>query len=353
MQLLDNDIDTICKSIADIAYLLSGKKIVITGGQGFLGQYICATINKLNKQLTKPCEVIVVDNLLTSGNKKILNYDHFQFLNMGVETEPSFNSIDYIIFLAGIASPFYYTIYPLETINIVSQGLANYLKLAKLHNAKLLFASSSEIYGNPDSNNIPTKETYNGNVSSMSDRSCYDESKRLGETLCHIYSQQNVNAVIIRPFNFFGPLMEPTDYRVLPNFANNILNGKILQLYGDGQQTRTFCYISDGINGFFRTLLLGEAGQAYNIGNPEPEIKMSDILNMCEEIYQEEKIFHPPITKKIIKIPDNYPVNGDPSRRCPDITKAKNDLFYHPQISLKIGLTKFLKWANENYQRNI
>jgi UDP-glucuronate decarboxylase len=347
---LEKDIKTICDNLSDVEDMLNGKTICITGGQGFLGQYICATLNKLNqKYLTNPCKVIVVDNFITAGSKKLPNYDHFHFINGNVEDDITIDKPDYILFLAGIASPFYYRKYPLETINIVSRGLSNYLSFAKTTNAKLLFASSSEIYGTPDKDNIPTKEIYNGNVSTLSDRACYDESKRLGETLCKVYSQMNTNAVIIRPFNFFGPLMHPTDYRVLPNFANNMLHKIPVQLYGDGRQTRTFCYVSDGITGIFRTLLLGKSGEAYNIGNPNPEISMRDLLELCCDVVDTNGLKYPPITKKIIENPTDYPVNGDPTRRCPDITKAKDYLGYEPKVSLQNGLTTFLKWASEHY----
>jgi UDP-glucuronate decarboxylase len=349
MQLLDKDIINICTNIKDISSMFDGKRVLITGGQGFLGQYICATLSKLN-----PKEVIVIDNFITAGDKRVSNYNNFKYIKAGVEDNILFtDKIDYIIFLAGIASPYYYIKYPLETINIVSVGLSNYLKLAKKHNSKLLFASSSEIYGNPDTNNIPTKETYNGNVSTLSERACYDESKRLGETLCRVYSQQGVLTSIVRPFNFFGPLMQPTDYRVLPNFANNILTGKTVELYGNGEQTRTFCYVSDGISGIFRILLIGKSGEAYNIGNPNPEISMIELLELCEKVCKDEKIKHPVIYKNIIEKPYNYPVNGDPSRRCPDITKATNELGYIPKVSIKEGLTTFFTWANKNYKKEI
>src|ERR1700722_5762228 len=340
MNPLNKDINAICENIKDVAYMFNSKRILISGGNGFLGQYICAALNELNeKYLSEPCEVIMEDNLITSSENKMRNYYNFTYINGGVEQPlPCNQHIDYIIFLAGIASPYYYIKYPLETIDVVSLGLVNYLKIAKQHRAKLLFASSSEIYGDPDTKNVPTKETYHGNVSTLSDRSCYDESKRLGETLCHVYAKQNVETVIIRPFNLFGPLMKTTDYRVLPNFANNILNGNPVQLYGDGQQTRTFCYISDGIAGIFRTLLLGKSGQAYNIGNPNPEISMANLLDLCEEICRFEKIEHPVLVKKIVKIPVDYPVNGDPTRRCPDISKAMDHLKYHPTVSLRSGL---------------
>jgi UDP-glucuronate decarboxylase len=346
---LNKDINQICANIENIAGKLEGKTILITGGQGFLGQYVCATLNKLNEsQLFNPCKVIVVDNFITAGGKKLPDYKHFTFVNRSVCGALPVEKADYVMFLAGIASPFYYRKYPLETISIVSSGLNNYLQFANTAKAKLLFASSSEIYGTPDKDNIPTKETYNGNVSTLSDRACYDESKRLGETLCKVYSQLGANATIIRPFNFYGPLMQPTDYRVLPNFANNILNGIPVQLYGDGNQTRTFCYVSDGITGMFRTLLLGKSGEAYNIGNKDEEISMLDLLNLCEEISIDLKA--PPITRNIIANPTDYPVNGDPTRRCPDLTKAKLELQYEPKICLKDGLTTFFKWANENYK---
>jgi UDP-glucuronate decarboxylase len=356
MNMIEEDIINICEGIANIAQMLSGKTVLITGGQGFLGQYICATLNRLNETvLSDPCRVIVIDSCIITGRMVVPIYKHFEFMNADVvddDLDFQYYKIDYVMFLAGIASPFYYRKYPLHTINIVSNGLKNYLRIASSQGAKLLFASSSEIYGTPDDNNIPTKETYNGNVSTLSDRACYDESKRLGETLCRVFSSKvnsslEVDAVIIRPFNFYGPLMQPADYRVLPSFANNILNGIPVELYGSGNQTRTFCYVSDGIIGMFRTLLLGKSGEAYNIGNPNPEISMNALLDMCEEA--SANIKHPPITRKMVANPADYPVNGDPLRRCPDISKARTDLQYEPKVSLKDGLATFFKWAKEHY----
>jgi UDP-glucuronate decarboxylase len=351
MQPLSHDITTICQNLTPFFSLLSGRKLVITGGQGFLGQYICTTLHILNQEyLSEPCQVIVVDNFITAGKKELPKYPHFTYIRAGVEENLYFtHPNDYVMFLAGIASPHYYIKYPLQTIEIISHGLSNYLRLAQQWGSKLLFASSSEIYGTPDTAHIPTPETYHGNVSTLSERSCYDESKRLGETLCHVYASLGVNATIIRPFNFYGPLMSPTDYRVLPNFANNILHGKTVQLYGNGQQTRTFCYITDGITGMFQTLLLGQAGEAYNIGNPEPEISMSDLLNLCQEVCLENQIIHPPLHKQIVKVPAHYPVSGDPTRRCPNIEKAIKQLHYQPQVSLRQGLTQFLTWTSQNY----
>lgn len=352
MYLLDTDIIAIIDSIKDIFHIFNGKRILITGGQGFIGQYVCAAINHLNeKYLKSPCEVIVIDNLITSGNKQTIpKYNNFKYIIDDVENNVLFSDkIDYIIFLAGIASPFYYRKHPIKTITTVSIGLLNYLEVAKLHNAKLLFTSSSEIYGDTDGNNIPTKETYNGNVSTSSDRSCYDESKRLGETLCYLYSQFQVDTVVVRLFNVFGPAMQSTDYRVLPNFAFNIFNNKPVLLYGDGQQTRTFCYVSDSISGIFKTLLLGKSGQIYNIGNPKPEISISNLLDLCQKVLIEEKIDHPLIIKKIVSNPKDYPVKGDSTRRCPDIIKATSELMFLPKVSLFNGLTKFLNWASKYY----
>ena len=203
-------------------------------------------------------KVIVLDNLITSGKEgsEIPDFENIQFLNHNVvlpfEIE---KDLDYIIHAAGIASPYYYRAYPLETLEVAIHGTQNMLKVAKAKSAKLTFFSSSEIYGDPDPKNIPTKESYRGNVSCTGPRACYDESKRVGETLCNIYhSLHGVHTNTIRPFNVFGPGMQETDYRVLPNFASRIKGNIPLQIYGNGEQTRTFCYITDAMEGFIRVV---------------------------------------------------------------------------------------------------
>jgi UDP-glucuronate decarboxylase len=236
----------------------------------------------------------------------------------------------------------YYMKYPLETIESAVQGTKNLLELGRKNKGLegFLFFSSSEIYGDPDPKWVPTPETYHGYVSSVGPRACYDESKRLGETIATIYQQQyNTPVTIVRPFNVFGPGMKHNDRRVVPMFTFQALNGRALPVHGDGKQTRTFCYISDAIAGFLKTLLKGRPGEAYNIGNADNEISMTDLAEMYSVVV-------PGATVQHISYPNTYPA-GEPQRRCPDLTKAAMELGYASQVHLKEGLARFVAWARE------
>ena len=192
---------------------------------------------------------------------------------------------DWIIHAAGIASPYYYRAYPLETLEVATVGTQRLLERAKQAHAKFLYFSSSEIYGDPDPTHVPTLESYRGNVSTLGPWACYDEGKRVGETYCYIYHDYyGVHTNIVRPFNVYGPGMQKSDYRVMPNYAAQIAAKKPLMIYGDGQQTRTFCYIVDAMIGFFRVPLKGVPGEVYNIGNPKPEVTMNDLATAFAKI---------------------------------------------------------------------
>ncbi len=345
--LLKEDIQEILVNINDISASFSGKKVLLTGGRGFLGRYFMEIFNLLNETvLNEKMKVIVLDNLITSGKEgsEIPNYKNIEFINHNViEPFKTESSLDYIIHAAGIASPYYYRAYPLETLEVAINGTQNMLKLAREKSANLIFFSSSEIYGDPDSKNIPTKESYRGNVSCQGPRACYDESKRVGETLCNIYhSLYGVHTNTIRPFNVFGPGMQETDYRVLPNFTSRI-KGKIpLQIYGTGNQTRTFCYITDAMEGFIRVVLNGVPGEAYNIGNPNPEISVIELLEKMSDILNKK------VEYNLVGYPESYPAD-EPNRRCPDIIKANNQIKYNPKIELNEGLKRFINWSDQVY----
>ena len=229
-----------------------------------------------------------------------------------------------------------------EMVNsdIKEHGTRNLLDLAS-RNKNLegfLFFSSSEIYGDPDPRAVPIKEDYHGNVSTVGPRACYDESKRLGETLCTIYKEHHgVPAKIVRPFNVFGPGMGHNDRRVIPMFTYQALNGRTIPVHGTGLQTRTFCYITDAIYGFLMTLLEGKCGEAYNIGNPDNEISMIKLAEMYPKLL-------PGASFTRIDYPDTYPA-GEPNRRCPDITKARETFGYTSEVDVEDGLARFIDWA--------
>ena len=345
--LLINDIQQIVENLSDISHEFSGKKILLTGGRGFLGRYFMEIFNQLNeKVLSEKLELIVLDNLITSGKEgsEIPNYSNIHFINHNVTEKFKYDKdIDYVIHAAGIASPYYYRAYPLETLEVAINGTKNMLELAEKNSARFVFFSSSEIYGDPDSKNIPTKESYRGNLSCTGPRACYDESKRVGETLCNIFHNiRGVHTNTIRPFNVFGPGMQETDYRVLPNFTSRIKGNRPLQIYGKGNQTRTFCYVTDAMEGFIRVILKGVSGEAYNIGNPNPEISVVDLIKKIESILNKK------VKYNFVDYPDSYPAD-EPIRRCPDILKAKIQIKYNPKIDLNEGLRRFLKWSDNVY----
>lgn len=345
--MLKSDIEEIVTRLGDSAQLLTGKTILLTGGRGFLGRYLTDVFDALNQRvLEEPVKVAILDNLITAGDAgaQFDDNENLEFIQHDViqpfETDRQF---DYIIHAAGIASPFYYRAYPLETLDVAITGTKNMLELARACGARFSFFSSSEIYGDPDPKHVPMSESYRGNVSPQGPRACYDESKRVGETLCYIFhSKDGVATNTIRPFNVFGPGMQETDYRVLPNFANRIKAGLPLNIYGDGRQTRTFCYITDAMVGFLLVVLKGIPGEAYNIGNPLPEVSMLDLVQRVQGAVDGEVNFN------LIEYPDSYP-GDEPMRRCPDIKKARLQLDFEPAVDLDDGLERFFRWAHGVY----
>ncbi|PPR45340.1 MAG: dTDP-4-oxo-6-deoxy-D-allose reductase [Alphaproteobacteria bacterium MarineAlpha5_Bin8] len=338
---LESDIIKILDNTSDISSFFSNKSILLTGGNGFLGKYFIEIFSKYNETLRKPLNLTVLDNSF----KKNKITKHIKLIKKDVSKPFNIKKkFDIIIHAAGIASPFYYRKKPIETLDVTIQGIRNCLNLAKKNKSKLIYFSTSEIYGDPPKIKVPTNEDYRGNVSTMGPRACYDESKRLGETFCYIYNNYfNVHTNIIRPFNVYGPGMKQKDYRIFPNFISNILNNKQLYIYGSGNQTRTYCYITDAIEGFIRVIVLGYSGTAYNIGNNKPEISVKKIISILKRIHNKK------IRSKIISYPKSYP-SDEPLRRCPDINKAKKHLNYQPKVTLEEGLKKYLKWAEKNYK---
>lgn len=344
-RLINEDIATTASAIRDEAGELSGKTILISGGAGFLGKYFLGVFRYLNAYvLTTPCRVISVDNYITGirdESPESRSDPHVLSLWADVVSLlPVREPVHYIIHAAGLASPVYYQQYPLETIDSAVRGAENLLDLARKNDlAAFLLFSSSEIYGDPDTRAVPTPETYCGNVSSIGPRACYDESKRLAETISLIHHERfGVPTKIVRPFNVYGPGMRPDDHRVIPTFALHALRGEPLPVHGDGNQTRTFCYITDAIAGFLSVLLRGRPGEVYNVGNAESEVPMRDLARLFTELV--------PTGARVdlIPYPATYPA-GEPQRRCPDLTKIRAELGYEPKVSLREGVARFLEWA--------
>ena len=347
---LKNDINEIFVKSSKNLKLLAGKKVLLAGAKGFLGRYFNEIIKEFNKKNDIKISLTCVDNFTSSNfetNAIEIQEDSIKFLEGDICDNffiSNFESFDYIIHAAGIASPFYYRSKPLETVDVSVIGTRNLLDLSNKFKCKFIFFSSSEIYGDPDPEKIPIQESYRGNVSTVGPRACYDESKRLGETLCYIYNRYyGVHTNIIRPFNIYGPGMQEIDYRVMPNFASKIKSKSNLKLYGSATQTRTFCYITDAMNGFLKVITHGSPGEPYNIGNPKPEITVNDLADIFIKISSQN------CSKDIIEYPDSYP-GDEPMRRCPDIKKAKVQLDFNPEVKLEDGVERFLSWTDKYYK---
>lgn len=347
--IVEQDIETVVASLGISAKALEGKTVLISGGSGFLGSHFLAVLSRFNRNVfKKPCKVLTLDNYVTGTRKNPLGEiadQSFTFLK-GDICAPLYikGPVDYIIHMAGIASPFYYTKFPLETIHTATIGTENLLRLAREKKSKkFLFFSSSEIYGDPAPEFIPTPETYKGNVSSIGPRACYDESKRLGETLCMVYAQvHKVPVAIARLFNVYGPGMKRDDRRVIPQFLSCAFAGKPLPVHGSGLQTRTYCYTTDALAGFFKVLLSKKSGEVYNIGNEQGEINLIDLAKLIARLLKRR------VAIAKIPYPKEYP-SDEPTRRCPDMAKARNELMFFPTVDLETGLRRMLVWYRERY----
>ena len=321
------------------------KKILITGSNGFLGNHLLSQFLNKNKFYFID-KVVGIDNFISSNKLKQLQENPKYIFIEADLIKFDFNQLedfDTVIHLASLASPVYYMKYPLETIDIGTTVTKKLLEKCRQWDAKFIFFSSSEIYGNPPSANIPTAEDFKGHVSCQGKRSCYDESKRLGETLCYVYNNKyNVHTQIIRPFNIYGPGMSIyKDYRMIPNLIKSVITNQPVNIYGTGNQTRTFCYYTDAIDGILKVISNGDDGETYNIGNDKPEISMIDLVKLFGKTLDLE------ISYKLIPYPEYYP-DDEPIRRLASIEKAKLNLNFYPKVNLETGLKKTWTWALNN-----
>lgn len=300
------------------------KRILITGAAGFLGSHLC------DRFIAEGFHVIGMDNLITGDLKNIqhlFGIENFEFYHHDVTKFVHVpGKLDYILHFASPASPIDYLKIPIQTLKVGSLGTHNLLGLARVKKARILIASTSEVYGDPLVH--PQTEEYYGNVNAIGPRGVYDEAKRFQESLTMAYHTfHGLETRIVRIFNTYGPRMRLNDGRVIPAFIGQVLRGEDLTVFGDGKQTRSFCYIDDQVEGIFR-LLFSDYHLPINIGNPE-EIS---ILDFAQEILQMTKS-----NQKIIF--KDLPIN-DPIQRCPNIDKAKNILDWTPKISRSEGLQK-------------
>jgi len=302
-------------------------RTLVTGGAGFLGSHLCEYF------LDKGHEVVCMDNLITGSKDNIsaIKSDKFQFIEHNVSEYIELEGeLDYILHFASPASPIDYLELPIQTLKVGALGTHNALGLAKAKNAVLLLASTSEVYGDPLVH--PQPEDYWGNVNPIGPRGVYDEAKRFAEAITMAYHRTHaVNTKIIRIFNTYGPRMRVNDGRAIPNFLKQALTGKDLSVYGEGSQTRSFCYVSDLVEGIYR-LLLSDQNYPINIGNPSE----MTIKEMADKILQATNS-----TSKITYVP--LP-EDDPKVRQPDITRAKKHLNWEPKVKLDEGLKSTLKY---------
>lgn len=307
------------------------KTAVITGGAGFLGSHLC------DKLVENRIKVICVDNLLTGSFNNISHLfenDLFKFIKHDVTNFIHIGEkVDYVLHFASPASPIDYLKLPIQTLKVGSLGTHNALGLAKAKNARFLLASTSEVYGDPLVH--PQKEDYWGNVNPIGPRGVYDEAKRFAEALTMAYNRyHNVDTRIVRIFNTYGPRMRANDGRALPAFISQALNGEDLTIFGNGEQTRSFCFVSDLMDGIYK-LLLSDVINPINIGNPN-EITINEIANEIINLTNSKsKIVH-----------KELPID-DPKVRQPDITKAKNLLNWNPKIARKEGFEITIKYFKE------
>lgn len=306
------------------------NRLLVTGGAGFLGSHLCEYL------LKKGGDVICVDNFFSGSKDNIqhlFSYPYFELIRHDI-INPLLMEVDRIYHLACPASPIHYQYNPIKTVKTNVMGTINMLGLAKRIKARILLASSSEVYG--DAKVHPQKESYWGDVNPIGLRSCYDEGKRVAETLMMDYHRQNeVDIKITRIFNTYGPRMAINDGRVVSNFIVQALKKKPLTVYGDGTQTRSFCYVSDLIGGLYSMMNADDFTGPVNLGNPDE----FTILELAEKILQ--------LTQSPSKIIHKSLPSDDPAKRCPDISLAKEKLGWQPKVTIEEGLTKTIDYFRE------
>ncbi len=306
--------------------------ILITGGAGFIGSHL------IDKFISKKYNVIVIDNLLTGTKKNLdpfLKNENFTFLNLDVQNHIEISQdLDYVLHLASAASPKAYTQHPINTLKAGSIGTINTLGLAKAKNAKYLLTSTSEVYGDPQIS--PQPETYWGNVNPNGVRSMYDEAKRFAEAAVASYNRiYNLDTRIVRLFNTYGPKMKINDGRVVTNFISQAISGEDITIYGNGDQTRSFCYVEDTVSGIIKAME-SDSSEVFNIGNPN-EIT---ILHLAEKVIS---LTNSKSQIKFVELPED-----DPMQRNPDITKANQKLNWYPEVLLEDGLIKTIEWVKKS-----
>lgn len=333
---------------------LEDSTILITGCAGFLGYYFMNFFADKAEEL-KIKKVIGLDNFMLGYPKWVENLKEeslfdivkFDIIKDKIENVEGAEDADFIIHMASIASPMFYRQYPIETLDANIWGLRSLLDFYRDKCIKgFLFYSSSELYGNPDAEHVPTSEEYYGYVCATGPRACYDESKRFGETMCMLFAQKyNMPIGVARPFNNYGPGMRINDKRVPADFALAIKENRDIEILSNGSPTRTFCYIADSINGYLKILLHGEYDY-FNIGIEKPEISISELAEIYVEVGKDVFGYTGAIRYAVSE--DKQYLTNNPQRRCPNIDKARKVLGYNPSIYVEEGVHRFLTFIKEN-----
>ena len=354
------DLDYICRHLQSEFARLAGTHVLLTGGAGFLGYYLVQAILHWNQRVSSPerLRLTVYDNFARGCPRWLTELRDDTALtivahDISAPLPADIPEFQYIVHAASIASPTHYRQRPIETMDANVNGLRALLGYAhELHAAGrkvggFLFFSSSEIYGDALPGDIPTSEEYRGNVSCTGPRACYDEAKRYGETLCVNFARQyGVPVTMVRPFNNYGPGLRLSDRRVIPDLARDILAERDVVLLSDGSPTRTFCYVADAVVGYYKALVNGRPGEAYNIGVEAPEISIAELAERL--VHQARDLFG--YRGRVVRqtsAEQDY-LTDNPNRRCPTITKARSELGFDPTIPLDEGLRRVLLWYADN-----
>jgi dTDP-glucose 4,6-dehydratase/UDP-glucuronate decarboxylase len=343
-KIIQQDVHEICLELKETLGPLSGTTLLVTGGSGFLCSYLLETVAHLNDRFfDQPCRLITVDNLRSGVSERtehLVKRPDFRFIDHDISEPLDFEEpVHWIVHGAGIASPTFYRRYPLETIDVNVTGTRLMLEFARLHGVRsLLYLSTSEIYGDPDPEHIPTREDYRGYVSCTGPRACYDESKRLAETLCATYYSFHKTPVkVMRPFNVYGPGQRLDDRRIMPDLISAALDRRPLVLFSDGRATRTLCYVTDAIRAMWHVLMSQADGEAFNVGNDEGEITMG---GLAEQVRDAAGPPHIEIRHRISD--DAHYLTDNPQRRSPDLTKLRSQFPWAPKVPLAEGVKRTL-----------
>jgi UDP-glucuronate decarboxylase len=347
---ISEDLSAIVEAANSAVTKLSGAEVLIAGAAGFLPSYVVDALAYANERSGRsPCRILCVDNFKTGVPERLSHLEDrsdVSFIQHDITKPLTAVKPDYILHGASIASPTWYRKYPLETVDINVTGTRLLLELARSVGAQgFLYLSSSEIYGDPPPDRIPTTEDYWGHVSSLGPRACYDESKRLAETLCMIYFRSyGLPVKIVRPFNVYGPRLRLDDGRVVPDMLSDVLAGRQITLYSDGRATRSFCYVRDAAAAIINVLAADVSGEAFNVGNTE-EVSIRQLAEVVDEVSENRR------GVRLTQSTDPEYATDNPQRRRPDLEKMNRMIGWAPAVSLHEGMDRTLRYYRDEGRR--